>query len=58
MIPIIIRIRNLLADRRDTALVGYSSLMLLVAIGALALVTELRDGTSAHAGSTIEDPPR
>ncbi len=58
MIPIIIRIRNLLADRRDTALVGYSSFMLLVAIGALALVTELRDGTSAHAGSTIEAPPR
>lgn len=58
MIPIVIRLRSLLADRRGTTLVGYSSFMLLVAIGALALLTELRDGTTAHADSTIESLPK
>jgi len=58
MIPTIICLRSLFADRRGTTLVGYSSFMLLVAIGALALLTELRDGTTAHADSKIESLPR
>jgi Flp pilus assembly pilin Flp len=32
--------RRLLADRRGTALIGYSSIMLLVAIAAIAMLSD------------------
>ncbi|MDP1966677.1 MAG: hypothetical protein Q8K93_31305 [Reyranella sp.] len=34
--------RRLLADRCGTALIGYSSIMLLVAIAAIAMLTQFR----------------
>lgn len=38
--------RRLLADRRGTALIGYSSIMLLVAIAAIAMLTQFRSGAN------------
>lgn len=35
---------RLLSDRSGTMLVGYSSFMLLVAIGALAVLTQVHGG--------------
>lgn len=38
--------RRLLADRRGTALIGYSSIMLLVAIAAIAMLTQFQSGAN------------
>ena len=38
--------RRLLADRSGTALIGYSSIMLLVAIAAIALLTQFQSGAN------------
>ncbi len=41
----IARIRHLLADRRGTVFVEYSSLVLLIAIAAIAVLTEVHGGS-------------
>jgi hypothetical protein len=46
--------RRLLADRRGTALIGYSSLMLLVAIAAIAMLTQFRGGADLAPDSRID----
>ncbi|MDP2329635.1 MAG: hypothetical protein Q8M19_02910 [Reyranella sp.] len=43
---------GLLSDRSGTMLVGYSSFMLLVAIGALTVLTQIRGGEN-----TLPDTP-
>lgn len=42
---------RLLADRRGTALVGYSSIILLVAIAAIATLTQLRSDANLPPGN-------
>jgi Flp pilus assembly pilin Flp len=44
----IARVRRLLADRRGTVFVEYSSLVLLIAIAALALATQSGHGKIPH----------
>jgi hypothetical protein len=39
---------------RCTTLVGYSSFMLLVAIAAIAVLTQVRAGTKAPHGITVD----
>ncbi|MBI3197360.1 MAG: hypothetical protein HYZ40_07600 [Rhodospirillales bacterium] len=46
--------RRLLADRRGTVLVGYSSIMLLVAIAALAVLTQFHGGANQPPDSRID----
>jgi Flp pilus assembly pilin Flp len=46
--------RRLLADQSGTALIGYSSIMLLVAIAAIAVLTQFQSGANLS-GATF--PP-
>ncbi len=43
--------RSLAADQRGTMLVGYSSLMLLIAIAAIAMLTQIRGGENTPLGT-------
>lgn len=45
--------RRLLADSRGTVLVGYSSIMLLVAIAAIAALTQFRSDANLPPGNGI-----
>lgn len=45
--------RRLLADRRGTALIGYSSIMLLVAIAAIATLTQFRSDANLPSDNRI-----
>ena len=44
MLSKIARARRLLANRRGTVLIEYSSLVLLIAIAAIAVLTEVHGG--------------
>lgn len=45
MRSLVARVRDLLADHRGSFLIEYSSLVLLLAIAAIALVAELNGNT-------------
>ena len=46
--------RRLFTARRGTAFVGYSSFMLLVAIAAIALLTQVRGGAATPPHATAD----
>ena len=46
--------RRLFTARRGTVFVGYSSFMLLIAIAAIAVLTQVRDGANAPPHTTAD----
>jgi Flp pilus assembly pilin Flp len=47
-------IRRFVGDRHGKTLIGYSSFMLLLAIAAIAVLTQVRAGTTAPHATAID----